>query len=107
MAMKKKDIDMKARKVYINKRLVFKGSLPKIKPIEAYTDQWVFDEWLKLGIMANKLIFADIAQLAERLTCNQQVNGSSPFIGFLVYAAQLNMEISIKKYFSTGGFPSG
>ena len=30
-----------------------------------------------------------MAQLAEQLTCNQQVNGSSPFIGFM------------------GGFPSG
>ena len=27
---------------------------------------------------------ADVAQLAEQLTCNQQVNGSSPFIGFYV-----------------------
>ena len=27
---------------------------------------------------------ADVAQLAEQLTCNQQVNGSSPFIGFIV-----------------------
>ena len=26
--------------------------------------------------------FADVAQLAEQLICNQQVNGSSPFIGF-------------------------
>ena len=26
---------------------------------------------------------ADVAQLAEQLICNQQVNGSSPFIGFL------------------------
>ena len=30
-----------------------------------------------------------MAQLAEQLICNQQVNGSSPFIGFM------------------GGFPSG
>ena len=28
------------------------------------------------------LTFADVAQLAEQLICNQQVNGSSPFIGF-------------------------
>ena len=28
--------------------------------------------------------FADVAQLAEQLICNQQVNGSSPFIGFLL-----------------------
>ena len=27
-------------------------------------------------------IYADMAQLAEQLICNQQVNGSSPFIGF-------------------------
>ena len=26
---------------------------------------------------------ADVAQLAEQLICNQQVNGSSPFIGFM------------------------
>ena len=25
---------------------------------------------------------ADVAQLAEQLICNQQVNGSSPLIGF-------------------------
>ena len=34
-------------------------------------------EWLT-GDMEN----ADMAQLAEQLICNQQVNGSSPFIGF-------------------------
>ena len=28
------------------------------------------------------VIYADVAQLAEQLICNQQVNGSSPFIGF-------------------------
>ena len=31
------------------------------------------------------LIYADVAQLAEQLTCNQQVNGSSPFIGFFFW----------------------
>ena len=30
-----------------------------------------------------KEFFADVAQLAEQLICNQQVNGSSPFIGFI------------------------
>jgi hypothetical protein len=30
-----------------------------------------------------KVSYADVAQLAEQLICNQQVNGSSPFIGFL------------------------
>ena len=29
------------------------------------------------------LRYADVAQLAEQLTCNQQVIGSSPIIGFL------------------------
>ncbi len=28
--------------------------------------------------------YADMAQLAEQLICNQQVNGSSPFIGFFI-----------------------
>ena len=30
-----------------------------------------------------KTEYADVAQLAEQLICNQQVNGSSPFIGLL------------------------
>ena len=29
------------------------------------------------------VIYADVAQLAEQLICNQQVIGSSPIIGFL------------------------
>ena len=33
--------------------------------------------------------FADMAQLAEQLICNQQVEGSSPPIGFLGPLAQL------------------
>ena len=33
--------------------------------------------------------YADVAQLAEQLICNQQVNGSSPFIGFFGPVAQL------------------
>ena len=27
-------------------------------------------------------VYAHVAQLAEQLICNQQVNGSSPFMGF-------------------------
>ena len=30
-------------------------------------------------------IYADVAQLAEQLICNQQVIGSSPIIGFPFY----------------------
>ena len=29
-----------------------------------------------------KILYADVAQLAEQLICNQQVIGSSPIIGF-------------------------
>ena len=29
--------------------------------------------------------FADVAQLAEQLICNQQVIGSSPIIGFILF----------------------
>ena len=29
--------------------------------------------------------YADVAQLAEQLICNQQVIGSSPIIGFISY----------------------
>ena len=36
--------------------------------------------------------YADVAQLAEQLICNQQVIGSSPIIGF---------------QYNKGGFPSG
>ena len=31
----------------------------------------------------NKETNADVAQLAEQLTCNQQVIGSSPIVGFM------------------------
>ena len=34
-----------------------------------------------IGIYLDKA-FADVAQLAEQLICNQQVIGSSPIIGF-------------------------
>ena len=36
-----------------------------------------------LAILADAIkVFADVAQLAEQLICNQQVIGSSPIIGF-------------------------
>ena len=38
---------------------------------------------------AAQIEYADVAQLAEQLICNQQVTGSSPVVGFM------------------GGFPSG
>ena len=36
-----------------------------------------------IGIYFDKA-FADVAQLAEQLICNQQVIGSSPIIGFVL-----------------------
>ena len=48
--------------------------------------------------------YADVAQLAEQLTCNQQVIGSSPIIGFfLAYQQEKNKN----NYTTMGGFPSG
>ena len=35
-------------------------------------------------IMNVRMLFADVAQLAEQLTCNQQVIGSSPIVGLSV-----------------------
>ena len=34
------------------------------------------------GAKENFVTYADVAQLAEQLICNQQVIGSSPIIGF-------------------------
>ena len=34
-------------------------------------------------LVARKIKYADMAQLAEQLICNQQVIGSSPIVGFL------------------------
>ena len=37
------------------------------------------------------VIYADVAQLAEQLICNQQVIGSSPIIGFIMKMIELNI----------------
>ena len=42
-----------------------------------------------VGVILCNRIFADMAQLAEQLICNQQVIGSSPIIGFI----QFNIEL--------------
>ena len=34
------------------------------------------------SLTINWIVYADVAQLAEQLICNQQVIGSSPIIGF-------------------------
>ena len=37
------------------------------------------------------VIYADVAQLAEQLICNQQVIGSSPIIGFSRFILRIKM----------------
>ena len=46
----------------------------------------VFDDvnLITLYVTIFKTYRADVAQLAEQLTCNQQVIGSSPIIGFFL-----------------------
>ena len=39
-------------------------------------------DWLKGWVHSLQKAYADVAQLAEQLICNQQVIGSSPIIGF-------------------------
>ena len=40
-----------------------------------------------LDIANNCLSYADVAQLAEQLTCNQQVIGSSPIVGLRTFSS--------------------
>ena len=40
-------------------------------------------------VVTQMILYADVAQLAEQLICNQQVIGSSPIIGFYGPLAQL------------------
>ena len=39
------------------------------------------------------VIYADVAQLAEQLICNQQVIGSSPIIGFVPKGTDIIMDL--------------
>ena len=43
-------------------------------------------------------IYADVAQLAEQLICNQQVIGSSPIIGSVVIFKENRYEVKIYFY---------
>ena len=44
-----------------------------------------------------KTEYADVAQLAEQLICNQQVNGSSPFIGLVLFYRTKWMDSRVAK----------
>ena len=39
------------------------------------------------------IAYADVAQLAEQLICNQQVIGSSPIIGFVPEGTLINLDL--------------
>ena len=49
---------------------------------------------IPVGVTEYKIfvMYADVAQLAEQLICNQQVIGSSPIIGFLKEQESLNKD---------------
>ena len=62
----------------------FLGSMVKRlrhRPFTAVTRVRFPSESCKMYILHNSC-YADVAQLAEQLICNQQVIGSSPIIGF-------------------------
>ena len=46
--------------------------------------------------------FADVAQLAEQLICNQQVIGSSPIIGFTVTTVNFIRDNIVRTFSSVG-----
>ena len=50
-------------------------------PLESLKTKWNF-HLTRFNIW---YLYADVAQLAEQLICNQQVIGSSPIIGFAYY----------------------
>ena len=58
------------------------------RPFTAVTRVRFPSESCKMYILHNSC-YADVAQLAEQLICNQQVIGSSPIIGFHGPLAQL------------------
>ena len=59
------------------------GSLKRILKKRVLLSEFINKEAEQL--ITNQLIniYADVAQLAEQLICNQQVIGSSPIIGFV------------------------
>ena len=57
-------------------------------------------DWLKGWVHSLQKAYADVAQLAEQLICNQQVIGSSPIIGL-----QDSGSSELNNFMD--GFPSG
>ena len=50
---------------------------------------------IPVGVTEYKIfvMYADVAQLAEQLICNQQVIGSSPIIGFVPKGTDIIMDL--------------
>ena len=44
-------------------------------------EQVAFNHWVGSSNLLHRTTFADIAQLAVRLTCNEKVAGSTPVVG--------------------------
>ena len=72
------------RGVFLNIRL--RGQAVKTSPFHGGNTGSI-----PVGVTEYKIfvMYADVAQLAEQLICNQQVIGSSPIIGFI----QFNIEL--------------
>ena len=71
------------RKLKINRRLL--GQAVKTSPFHGGNTGSIPVGVIALWAMVQKIFvaYADVAQLAEQLICNQQVIGSSPIIGFI------------------------
>ena len=75
------------RGVFLNIRL--RGQAVKTSPFHGGNTGSI-----PVGVTEYKIfvMYADVAQLAEQLICNQQVIGSSPIIGFLKEQESLNKD---------------
>ena len=72
------------RGVFLNIRL--RGQAVKTSPFHGGNTGSI-----PVGVIS-VIAYADVAQLAEQLICNQQVIGSSPIIGFLKEQESLNKD---------------
>ena len=72
------------RGVFLNIRL--RGQAVKTSPFHGGNTGSI-----PVGVIS-VITYADVAQLAEQLICNQQVIGSSPIIGFLKEQESLNKD---------------
>ena len=86
-----------------NQKLRLRGQAVKTSPFHGGNTGSI-----PVGVTEYKIfvMYADVAQLAEQLICNQQVIGSSPIIG-LHQTVNLNDVCWKTVKLHMGGFPSG